>query len=57
MQNTNLKIGLRIKNIVKKENPNIKQSTKVILIGVAMYGKMTLYAEKSELIFIGTKGK
>jgi hypothetical protein len=57
MQKTSLKIGLLIKNIVKKENPNIKEYTKVILLGIAVYGKMPLYAEKSELIFIGTRGK
>jgi hypothetical protein len=38
------------KNIVKKKNPNIKQSKKFILIGVAVYGKMHRYAEIAGLL-------
>jgi nucleotide-binding universal stress UspA family protein len=45
--------------MVKKENPNIKLSTKVILTGIAVYGEIIQYAEKEsiDLIVIGTRGR
>ena len=49
----------RIEDMVKKENPNIKLSTKVILTGIAVYGEIIQYAEKEsiDLIVIGTRGR
>ena len=49
----------RIEDMVKKENPNIKLSTKVILTGVAVYGEIIQHAEKEsiDLIVIGTRGR
>ncbi len=49
----------RIEDMVKKENPNIKLSTKVILTGIAVYGEIIQYAEKESigLIVIGTRGR
>ena len=49
----------KIEDMVKKENPNVKLSTKVIVTGVAIYGEIIQYAEKEsiDLIVIGTKGK
>jgi nucleotide-binding universal stress UspA family protein len=49
----------KIEDMVKKENPNIKLSTKVIVTGVAIYGEIIQYAEKEsiDLIVIGTRGK
>jgi nucleotide-binding universal stress UspA family protein len=49
----------RIEDMVKKENPNIKLSTKVILTGIAVYGEIIQYAETEniDLIVIGTRGK
>jgi nucleotide-binding universal stress UspA family protein len=49
----------RIEDMVKKENPNIKLTTKVILTGIAVYGEIIQYAEKEsiDLIVIGTRGR
>jgi nucleotide-binding universal stress UspA family protein len=49
----------RIEDMVKKENPNIKLSTKVILTGIAVYGEIIQYAETEniDLIVIGTRGR
>lgn len=49
----------KIEDMLKKENPNIKLSTKVIVTGVAIYGEIIQYAEKEsiDLIVIGTRGK
>jgi nucleotide-binding universal stress UspA family protein len=49
----------KIEDMIKKENPNIKLSTKVIVTGVAIYGEIIQYAEKEsiDLIVIGTRGK
>jgi nucleotide-binding universal stress UspA family protein len=45
--------------MVKEENPNIQFLTRIILIGVAVYGEILQYAEQNiiNLIVIGTKGK
>jgi nucleotide-binding universal stress UspA family protein len=49
----------RIEDMVKKENPNTKLSTKVILTGIAVYGEIIQYAETEniDLIVIGTRGR
>ena len=49
----------RIENIVKDENPNIKISTKIRLIGVVIYGEILQQAEKEhiKLIVIGRREK
>jgi len=49
----------KIEERIKKEKPNIKLSTKVIVTGVAIYGEIIQYAEKESigLIVIGTRGK
>ena len=49
----------KIEERIKKEKPNIKLSTKVIVTGVAIYGEIIQYAEKEsiDLIVIGTRGK
>jgi nucleotide-binding universal stress UspA family protein len=49
----------KIEEMIKKEKPNIKLSTKVIVTGVAIYGEIIQYAEKEsiDLIVIGTRGK
>ena len=49
----------KVEDMVKKENPTIKFSTKVVLTGVAIYGEIIQYAEKNniDLIVIGTRGR
>jgi nucleotide-binding universal stress UspA family protein len=49
----------KIEEMIKKEKPNIKLSTKVLVTGVAIYGEIIQYAEKEsiDLIVIGTRGK
>jgi nucleotide-binding universal stress UspA family protein len=50
---------IRIEDMIKEENPNIKISTKVILTGVAVYGEIIQYADQEniDLIVIGTRGR
>jgi len=50
---------IRIEDMIKKKNPNIKVSTKVILTGVAVYGEVIQYADQEniDLIVIGTRGR
>ncbi len=49
----------KLEEMIKKENPNIKLSTKVIVTGVSIYGEIIQYAEKEsiDLIVLGTRGK
>src|SRR5215208_7229879 len=49
----------KIEEMVKKENPNIKVSTKVIVTEIATYGEIIQYAEQEsiDLIVIGTRGR
>jgi nucleotide-binding universal stress UspA family protein len=49
----------RIEDMVKKDNPNIELSTKVIVTGVTIYGEILQYADKQsiDLIVIGTRGR
>jgi nucleotide-binding universal stress UspA family protein len=48
----------RIEEMVKKENPNIKSITTVIVTGESVYGEIIQYVEKEgiDLIVIGTRG-
>jgi nucleotide-binding universal stress UspA family protein len=50
---------IRIEDMIKEKNPNIKVSTKVILTGVAVYGEIIQYADQEniDLIVIGTRGR
>ena len=50
---------IRIEDMIKEKNPNIKVSTKVILTGVAVYGEVIQYADQEniDLIVIGTRGR
>jgi nucleotide-binding universal stress UspA family protein len=49
----------KIEDMVKKENPNIKLSTKVIVTEIAVYDEVIQYAEQEsiDLIVIGTRGR
>jgi nucleotide-binding universal stress UspA family protein len=49
----------RIEDMVKKENPNIKSITTVIITGESIYGEIIKYVEKEgiDLIVIGTRGR
>ena len=48
----------RIEEMAKKENPNIKLTTTVIVTGESVYGEIIQYVEKEgiDLIVIGTRG-
>ena len=50
---------IRIEDMIKEKNPNIKVSTKVILTGVAVYGEVIQCADQEniDLIVIGTRGR
>ena len=50
---------IRIEDMIKEKNPNIKVSTKVLLTGVAVYGEVIQYADQEniDLIVIGTRGR
>lgn len=49
----------RIEEMAKKENPNIKLTTTVIVTGESVYGEIIQYVEKEgiDLIVIGTRGR
>jgi nucleotide-binding universal stress UspA family protein len=50
---------IRIEDMIKEKNPNIKVSTKVILTGLAVYGEIIQYADQNniDLIVIGSRGR
>ncbi len=49
----------RIKDLAKKENPNIKLTATVIVTEESIYGEIIKYVEKEgiDLIVIGTRGR
>jgi nucleotide-binding universal stress UspA family protein len=49
----------KTEDMVKKENPDIKLFTKVIVTEIAVYGEIIQYAEQEniDLIVIGTRGR
>ncbi len=49
----------RIKDLAKKENPNIKLTATVIVTEESIYGEIIQYVEKEgiDLIVIGTRGR
>jgi nucleotide-binding universal stress UspA family protein len=49
----------KTEDMVKKENPDVKLFTKVIVTEIAVYGEIIQYAEQEniDLIVIGTRGR